>query len=57
MEKPKETMISPNRVETAVLEWTVVLGTIIFCAGYIWHRLKQAFPEFFKRKPIDADEE
>jgi hypothetical protein len=48
-------MISPNHAETVVLEWTVLLGTIIFCAGYLWHRLKEAFPEFLNRKTSDSD--
>jgi hypothetical protein len=55
--KEEQTMISPNHVETTVLEWTVALGTVIFCAGYLWHRLKQAFPEFFKKRSMDADKE
>ncbi len=47
-------MISPTHTESVVLEWTVLLGTIIFCAGYLWHRLKEAFPEFFKRKTTEG---
>jgi hypothetical protein len=36
--------------EAAVLTWTIVLATIIFSAGYLWHRLKEAFPELFRHK-------
>lgn len=49
-------MISLNHAETVVLEWTVLLGTVIFCAGYLWHRLKEAFPEFFKRKATESSQ-
>jgi hypothetical protein len=38
-------------VEMAVLTWTIILATVIFSAGYLWHRLKEAFPELFRRKP------
>lgn len=48
-------MVSPNNAETVVLGWTALLGTIIFCASYLWHRVKQAFPELFKQKNTDKD--
>jgi hypothetical protein len=50
IEFKEQTMISPTHTETVVVEWTVLFGTIIFCAGYLWHRLKEAFPELFKQK-------
>jgi hypothetical protein len=47
-------MISYNEAvttEVMILTWTIVLATVISSAGYLWHRLKEAFPEFFRLKP------
>jgi hypothetical protein len=46
-------MTSPDwasQAETFLLKWTPVASLAIFIAGYLWHRLKEAFPELLKRK-------
>lgn len=45
----------PSQTETFLLKWTPVVSLAIFVAGYIWHRLREAFPEFLKRKNDRTD--
>jgi hypothetical protein len=46
-------MTSPDwasQSEIFLLKWTPVVSLAIFVAGYLWHRLKETFPELLKRK-------
>lgn len=53
-------MVSPDlasQTESFLLKWVPVVSLAIFAAGYIWHRLKEAFPELLKRKTARSNHE